>query len=44
VARFGGEEFVVLINHCDAKILSEKLRQKIEKLKPSNIDISASMD
>lgn len=46
VARFGGEEFVVLINHCDArnaKEMSENLRQKVEQLKPGNIDISASI-
>jgi two-component system cell cycle response regulator len=46
VARFGGEEFIVLINHCDAenaKITAENLRQKIELLKPCDLDISASI-
>jgi two-component system cell cycle response regulator len=46
VARFGGEEFIVLINHCDAenaKITAENLRQNIELLKPCDLDISASI-
>lgn len=46
VARFGGEEFVVLMNFCDAeyaKTTTEKLRQKIEKLHPANLDITASI-
>jgi two-component system cell cycle response regulator len=46
VARFGGEEFVVLMNHCDAvkaKIIAENLRQKIEQLKPGDIEITASI-
>lgn len=46
VARFGGEEFVVLMNFCDAeyaKTASEKLREKIEKLRPANLDITASI-
>ena len=46
VARFGGEEFVVLMVNCDAenaKIVAENLRQKIELLKPCNLAISASI-
>jgi two-component system cell cycle response regulator len=46
VARFGVEEFVVLMGHCDAenaKIVAENLRQKIELLKPCNLAISASI-
>ena len=46
VARFGGEEFVVLMNHCDAenaKIMAENLRRKIEQLKPGDIKITASI-
>ena len=46
VARFGGEEFIVLMDRCDAesaKITAEDLRQKIERLKPSNLQISASI-
>ncbi|WP_019528659.1 diguanylate cyclase [Dasania marina] len=45
VARFGGEEFVVLLDHCsfqDAINIAEDLRQSIEKLKPAGIDVSAS--
>jgi two-component system cell cycle response regulator len=46
VARFGGEEFVVLMSNCDqelAQIKSEKLRLSIAELKPENISISASI-
>ena len=46
VARFGGEEFVVLMSHCDqpmAHTKAEKLRQAIEDLKPNGILISASI-
>ncbi len=46
VARFGGEEFVVLLNHCDAKqvhIKAEKLRQQIEALNPNQLAISSSI-
>ena len=46
VARFGGEEFVVLMSHCNqpmAHIKAEKLRQAIEDLKPNGISISASI-
>lgn len=46
VARFGGEEFVVLLNHCDRQQLlnkAENLRQKINTLKPNDLQISASI-
>ena len=46
VARFGGEEFVVLMSHCDqpmAHTKAEKLRQAIEDLRPNGILISASI-
>ncbi len=46
VARFGGEEFVVLMSHCDqplAQTKAEKLRQAIEDLQPDGIKITASI-
>ncbi len=46
VARFGGEEFVVLLNHCDGKfahIKAEKLRVAVENLKPNDLNISSSI-
>ena len=46
VARFGGEEFVILMNNCDgshAQTLAEELRQKIEALVPDDIQITASI-
>ena len=46
VARFGGEEFVVLMSHCDKKlalIKAEKLRISISELKPEDLSISASI-
>jgi two-component system cell cycle response regulator len=46
VARFGGEEFVVLMNHCNienALIKAEKLRQHIEKLQPNNLTVTSSI-
>lgn len=45
-ARFGGEEFVVMLSHCDldnAKIKAEKLRKKIETLNPLGIRITISI-
>ena len=44
-ARFGGEEFVILLDHCgheDAVNIAEDLRKSIENLKPSNLTITAS--
>ena len=46
VARFGGEEFVVLLNHCDAAFAQDKaesLRQEIEALKPNDISVTTSI-
>ncbi len=46
VARFGGEEFVILLNHCDqeyAQLKAESLRGKIESLKPHDLTITSSI-
>jgi len=46
VARFGGEEFVVLLNHCaqeDAAVIAEKFRQRLEALKPADLKVTASI-
>lgn len=46
VARFGGEEFVVLLHHCElegARIKAESIREKIEALKPGELLITASI-
>ncbi len=46
VARFGGEEFVILLNHCDqeyAALKAESLRADIEALKPHDLRITASI-
>ncbi len=46
VARFGGEEFVILLNHCDeeyAALKAESLRAEIEKLQPHDLRITASI-
>ncbi|RTR34478.1 diguanylate cyclase [Shewanella atlantica] len=45
VARFGGEEFVALFEHCSIDSAEEKaemLRDKIEKLMPAGIPVTAS--
>lgn len=45
VARFGGEEFVLLLSHCDAENAvkkAERLRQLIENLRPEGLNITAS--
>jgi len=45
-ARFGGEEFVVLLDHCkveEAFIEANKLRQKIEELNPINLKVTVSI-
>lgn len=45
-ARFGGEEFVLLLNHCsaaDAAQKAELIRQKIEKLQPAQLTVTASI-
>lgn len=44
-ARFGGEEFVLFLSHCDADnaaIKAEGLRKTIERLKPAGLPITAS--
>lgn len=46
VARFGGEEFVVLMGHCQleqALKKAEVLRKRIESLDPHNLKITASI-
>lgn len=45
-ARFGGEEFVMIVGHCDqnnAYKKAEKIRQQIEKLKPAGLDVTVSI-
>lgn len=45
-ARFGGEEFVVVLSHCnleEAMIKAENLREKIESLSPLGIKITISI-
>ncbi|WP_297324953.1 diguanylate cyclase [Nitrosomonas sp.] len=44
-ARFDGEEFVLLLSHCNASnaaIVAEKIRKSIENLHPSDLDATAS--
>ena len=44
-ARFGGEEFIILLTHCDAKNAFKKaevLRKTIEGLYPAGLKITAS--
>ena len=46
VARFGGEEFVVLLNHCDHKdavLIAEKCRTALGKLQPAGLPVTASI-
>jgi len=46
VARFGGEEFIVLLNHCNKEFAlkkAEKLRQDVFDLKPNELQISISI-
>jgi len=46
VARFGGEEFVIILEYCsleDAKLKAEEIREKVESLKPLGIAISISI-
>jgi two-component system cell cycle response regulator len=45
VARFGGEEFVLLLTHCgleQAAAKADKIRLALMALRPENLDISAS--
>lgn len=44
-ARFGGEEFVLLLSHCNlesATVKAEEIRTRIMELKPAGLDITAS--
>ena len=44
-ARFGGEEFVLILDNCkaaDAALKAEKLRAQIEALHPEGINVTAS--
>lgn len=46
VARFGGEEFVVLLTHCDhrdAMVKAEQLRMNIEASRPDNLVVTVSI-
>jgi len=46
VARFGGEEFVIILEYCsldDAKLKAEEIRGKVEGLNPLGIPISISI-
>lgn len=46
VARFGGEEFVMLLSHCDidnTATIAEKLRKQIEISQPNGLTITASI-
>ncbi|MBX9917049.1 MAG: diguanylate cyclase [Nitrosomonas sp.] len=45
-ARYGEEEFALLLPHCDlagAAMIAEKIRQSIEHLHPSGIQVTASL-
>ena len=44
-ARLGGEEFLLLLDHCDltaAEAKAEHIRKKVEELKPEGVKITAS--
>lgn len=44
--RFGGEEFVLLLPHCnvaDAEVKAEALRKKIEQAQPAGLTVTASI-
>lgn len=46
VARIGGEEFLILLPHCDAvnaKVKAELIRETIESSKPAGLTITASI-
>lgn len=45
-ARFGGEEFVLLLSHCDlqnAQIKAEQFRLDLETLKPAGLRVTSSI-
>ncbi len=46
VARFGGEEFVIFLDECETSVahkIAERIRMRIEELKPKDLNISASI-
>ena len=46
VARFGGEEFVMLLSHCDIEFAvtkAESLRKEVEAAQPAGLTITASL-
>ncbi len=46
VARFGGEEFVIFLDGCDlatSKGVAERIRQKLEALRPEGLDVTVSI-
>ena len=46
VARFGGEEFVMLLSHCDLEFAiskAEALRKEVESCQPAGLTITASL-
>lgn len=46
VARFGGEEFVMVLSHCDlefAAVKAENIRAEIEKSQPHDLLVTASI-
>lgn len=46
VARFGGEEFVVLLSNCNkdnAMVKSENIRKRVEACRPNELTITASI-
>ncbi len=45
-ARYGEEEFALLLTYCDisgAAMIAEKIRQSIENLQPSDINVTATL-
>lgn len=45
IARYDGEEFALLLSHCNvynAAIIAEKFRKLIKTLRPDDVDITAS--
>lgn len=45
VARFGGEEFVILVDHCELDACVEKMEllcRDVRELKPNGIEVTAS--
>lgn len=46
VSRFGGEEFLVFLDDCElstASKIAERIRQRVEHLRPDNINVSVSI-